>query len=89
MNHDYDAIVIGAGVIGVCTGFELAKRGYRTLNVDKQPAAGSGSTCNTCAIIRLHYSTPDGCAMARRATSTGSTGGATWACPTRWGWRST
>ena len=67
MRHDYDAIVIGAGVIGVCTGFELAKRGYRTLNVDRQAAAGSGSTCNTCAIIRLHYSTPDGCAMARES----------------------
>ena len=67
MNHDYDAIVIGAGVIGTATGFELAKRGYRTLNVDKQPTAGSGSTCNTCAIIRLHYSTPDGCAMARES----------------------
>ena len=67
MNHDYDAIIIGAGVIGTATGFELAKRGYRTLNVDKQPTAGSGSTCNTCAIIRLHYSTPDGCAMARES----------------------
>ena len=67
MNHDYDAIIIGAGVIGVCTGFELAGRGYRTLNVDKQPAAGSGSTASTCAIIRFHYSTPEGCAMARES----------------------
>ena len=67
MDHDYDAIVIGAGIIGVCTGLELARRGYRTLNIDKQRAAGSGSTSNTCAIIRLHYSTPDGCAMARES----------------------
>ena len=67
MSRDYDAIVIGAGVIGVCTGFELAKRGFRTLNVDKLPAAGYGSTSNTCAIIRLHYSTPDGVAMARES----------------------
>ena len=67
MNQDYDAIIIGAGVIGVSVGFELTKRGWRTLNVDKQPTAGSGSTCNTCAIIRLHYSTPDGCAMARES----------------------
>ena len=66
-HHDYDAIIIGAGVIGVCTGFELARRGHRTLNVDKQPAAGSGSTCSTCAIIRFHYSTPAGCAMARES----------------------
>ena len=67
MRDNYDAIIIGAGVIGVCTGFELAKRGHRTLNLDKQSAAGHGSTCNTCAIIRLHYSTPDGCAMARES----------------------
>ncbi len=67
MRQDYDAIVIGAGIIGCCTGYELAKRGLRTLNVDKLPAAGYGSTSNTCAIIRLHYSTPDGVAMARES----------------------
>ena len=67
MANDYDAIIIGAGIIGVCVGFELAKRGHKTLNVDKLPAAGYGSTSNTCAIIRLHYSTPDGVAMARES----------------------
>lgn len=67
MSQDYDAIVIGAGIIGCCTGFELAKRGSKTLNVDKLPAAGYGSTSNTCAIIRLHYSTPAGVAMARES----------------------
>ena len=65
MANDYDAIVIGAGIIGCCTGFELARRGFKTLNVDKLPAAGYGSTSNTCAIIRLHYSTPAGVAMLR------------------------
>jgi len=60
----YDAIVIGAGIIGAAIGFELAKKGYRTLNVDKQPAAGYGSTGNSCAVVRLHYSTWDGTAMA-------------------------
>ncbi|MDX1395595.1 MAG: FAD-dependent oxidoreductase [Gemmatimonadota bacterium] len=67
MADDYDAIIIGAGIIGTCTGFELAKRGFKTLNVDKLPAAGYGSTSNTCAIIRLHYSTPAGVAMARES----------------------
>ena len=67
MNQDYDAIIIGAGIIGVCTGLELARRGCRTLNVDRQSAAGSGSTSSTCAIIRFHYSTPEGCAMARES----------------------
>jgi len=65
MSKDYDVIVIGAGIIGTCTAFELAKKGQRTLVVDKLSAAGFGSTSNTCAVIRLHYSTPDGVAMAR------------------------
>lgn len=65
MNKQVDAIVIGAGIIGACVGYELAKKGYKTLNVDKLPAAGYGSTSNSCAIIRFHYSTPDGVAMAR------------------------
>lgn len=65
MSEKYDAIVIGAGIIGACTGYELAKRGLKVLNVDKLPEAGHGSTSGSCAIIRLHYSTPDGVAIAR------------------------
>lgn len=65
MSKTYDAIVIGAGIIGTCIGFELSKRGYKTLNIDKLPAAGYGSTSGSCAILRLHYSTADGVAMAR------------------------
>ena len=62
--NQYDAIVIGAGVIGAAIGYELSKLGRRTLNIDKLPAAGYGSTSNTCAIIRFSYSTYDGVAMA-------------------------
>ena len=65
MNKQYDAIIIGAGIIGAAIAFELAKKGYKTLNVDKLPSAGYGSTSGSCAIIRLHYSTPDGVATAR------------------------
>ena len=64
MREDYDAIIVGAGIIGACTAYELAKRGWRTLNVERLPAAGYGSTGASCAIIRTHYSTLDGCAMA-------------------------
>jgi len=67
MPSDYDAIVIGTGIIGGAIGLELAKQGSRTLNVDKLPAAGYGSTSNTCAIIRFHYSTAEGIAMARES----------------------
>ena len=64
MSESYDAIVIGAGIIGAATALELAKRGWRTLNLDRLPAAGYGSTGASCAIIRTHYSTLDGAALA-------------------------
>ena len=60
----YDALIIGAGIIGANMGFEMAKAGYKTLNIDKLPAAGYGSTANSCAIVRTHYSTWPGVAMA-------------------------
>jgi sarcosine oxidase subunit beta len=65
VNRQYHAIIIGAGVIGAAIAFELSKKGYKTLNVDKLPSAGYGSTSGSCAIIRFHYSTPDGVATAR------------------------
>ncbi|MDP6873755.1 MAG: FAD-dependent oxidoreductase [Alphaproteobacteria bacterium] len=64
MAENYDAIIIGAGVIGASVGLELARRGWRSLNVDRLPAAGYGSTSASCAIIRSHYSTLDGTALA-------------------------
>ena len=64
MSDQYDALIIGAGIIGAATAFELAKLGYRTLSVDKLPAAGYGPTSSSCAIIRVHYSTFDGTALA-------------------------
>jgi sarcosine oxidase subunit beta len=63
-NQQYDAVIVGAGIIGAAVAFELAKKGYRTLNVDKLPTSGYGSTSNSCAIVRAHYSTYDGVAMA-------------------------
>jgi sarcosine oxidase subunit beta len=65
VNKKYDTIIIGAGVIGAAIAFELAKKGYKALNVDRLPSAGYGSTSGSCAVIRFHYSTPDGVATAR------------------------
>jgi len=64
LDSHYDAIIIGAGIIGACTALELCRRGFRTLNIDKQAAAGYGSTANSCAIIRTLYSTHQGTALA-------------------------
>jgi sarcosine oxidase subunit beta len=65
MLKKYDAVIVGAGVIGCSVAFEMSKRGYKTLNVDKLGGAGMGSTSASCAIIRFHYSTVEGVAMAR------------------------
>ena len=64
MAKAYDAIVIGAGVIGASTALALARNGHKTLCIDKLPAAGYGSTSGSCAIVRPFYSTVDGSALA-------------------------
>ena len=64
MESKFDAIIIGSGVIGAAVSFELSKKGWKTLNIDRNSAAGYGSTSASCAIIRVHYSTFDGCALA-------------------------
>jgi sarcosine oxidase, subunit beta len=64
-----DAVIIGAGVIGAAVAFELCKRGLRTVNVDKFPAAGYGSTSSSSACVRAHYSSRPGVAMAHAGFS--------------------
>lgn len=64
MTETVDAIIIGAGVIGAATAFEMAKKGWRTLSLERNAAIGHGSTAGSCAIIRMHYSTIEGTAFA-------------------------
>jgi len=64
MTQTADAIIIGTGVIGTAVAFELAKKGWKTLSLDRNSQAGHGSTAGSCAIIRMHYSTFDGTAFA-------------------------
>lgn len=64
MSEKFDAIIIGAGVIGACIAFELAKSGRKVLSVDRLPTSGYGSTAASCAIIRTYYSSIDTCAFA-------------------------
>lgn len=64
MSKSADAVIIGAGVIGAALAYEMAKRGLKTLTVDRNHQAGHGSTSASCAIIRMHYSTLDGTAFA-------------------------
>jgi len=57
MADGFEAIVVGAGVIGCSIALGLAQQGRRVLVVDKGPAAGYGSTSSSMAVIRTYYST--------------------------------
>lgn len=57
MNAGRTAVVIGAGIIGCDTAYELAKAGYDVHVVDRGPGPGSGSTSASSACIRFNYST--------------------------------
>jgi glycine/D-amino acid oxidase-like deaminating enzyme len=69
MSDSADVIVIGAGVIGSAVALELARGGRSVVVVDKGPAAGSGSTSSSSAIIRFSYSTLDSVLTAWEAAA--------------------
>lgn len=67
MKDSYDAIIIGAGVVGCSIACALSKSGLSTLNVDTLPAAGYGSTSYSSAIVRPFYSHVTSCAIAHES----------------------
>lgn len=56
MKTDKRVVVIGAGVIGCAIALQLGRKGYRTVNIDKNPEVGYGSTSHSCAVVRFSYS---------------------------------
>src|SRR3954468_11121645 len=62
-----DVVVIGAGVIGTATAYQLALTGRSVLVIDKLKGPGQGSTSASSAVVRFNYSTYDGIAMSWEA----------------------
>lgn len=54
MNETYDAIVIGAGVIGASIAYNLSERGLRVLILERQ-SVGVGATGASSGLVRMHY----------------------------------
>jgi sarcosine oxidase, subunit beta len=50
-----DVIIIGAGVIGAATAFQLGLAGAGDVVVLDRATAGSGMSCRSSALIRMHY----------------------------------
>ena len=54
--ENYDAIVIGAGVIGSSVAYHLARFGARRVLVLDRAQIGAGTTSQSSGILRTHYS---------------------------------
>ncbi len=66
MSRTFDAVIIGGGIMGCATAFELAKRGVKVAVLEKGTLA-SGSTGRSSAIVRQHYSNETTARMALHA----------------------
>ncbi len=56
MSENYDAIVIGGGVMGCATLHYLADRGFTNTILLERDTLASGSTGRSMTILRMHYS---------------------------------
>jgi len=64
MSKNHDVIIIGGGIMGCSTAFQLARRGIKVAVLEKD-VIGAGSTGESSAIIRQHYSNELTARMAR------------------------
>ena len=54
MTQTYDAIVVGAGVMGASLAFHLTERGLKTAILERRVSA-SGATGHSSGLVRMHY----------------------------------
>ncbi len=64
MTQTYDAIVIGAGVVGASTAFHLKALGAGRVLLLEREQVCAGGTAKSCAIVRTHYSIPTNTELA-------------------------
>ncbi len=50
-----DVIIVGAGVIGCATAFQLSLAGAGQVLVLDRASAGAGMSCRSSALVRMHY----------------------------------
>src|SRR5258706_15525223 len=56
---DFDAVVVGAGAVGLACGFALTRRGLTVAVLEKEPAIGQGVSSRNSEVIHggLYYET--------------------------------
>ena len=55
MERTADAVVIGAGVMGTSTAFQLVQRGIKRVVVLEKQSVAAGSSGKSSALVRMHY----------------------------------
>jgi sarcosine oxidase subunit beta len=65
--RNFDAIVVGGGVIGVSIAYHLARLGAARVLLLERGQPGGGTTAQSSCILRTHYSVPENVALARAA----------------------
>jgi len=63
LRSSYDVVIIGGGVHGLATAYELGKRGVKNVAVLEASYLGSGASTRNTAIIRSNYRTAQGVAF--------------------------
>jgi sarcosine oxidase subunit beta len=58
VNKTYDAIVVGAGSVGMPTAMALGEKGLRTLVIDMHPSPGQGENKHAIGGVRATHSAP-------------------------------
>ncbi len=67
MTEAYDAVVVGGGVVGAATAFNLKTLGCDKVLLLERDETCSGGTAKSCAIVRTHYSIPTNTQLAVRS----------------------
>jgi sarcosine oxidase, subunit beta len=62
-----DVIIVGAGVIGAATALQLSLLGAGDVLVVDRGTAGSGMSCRSSALVRMHYTFPPEVELAVRS----------------------
>ncbi|MDJ1371158.1 NAD(P)/FAD-dependent oxidoreductase [Gulosibacter molinativorax] len=63
-------VILGGGIMGVCTAYELAKAGVRDVVVLERDALGSGSSAKPLGGVRATFSDPGNVVLGRRSLET-------------------
>lgn len=55
MERTADVVIIGAGVMGTSTAFQLVQRGVKRVVVLEKSTVAAGSSGKSSALVRMHY----------------------------------